>query len=362
MRRWRGSDERYKIQFPGWVGIPNSELSGWVGGLASCILDLVSGRAGGLCYNTPMKMPTSPTCRLSIVVTLSLSLAACAQAPPPVDPAYAAEIEDWRSGRLERLTAADGWLTLTGLFWLEEGENPFGSAEDNAVVLPDESVQKVAGRLVLRPDGAITAIADEGAEVFINGEPLTEAVLKTDTEGKPDVVTAGRIQFYIIDREGRLAARVKDPEAITLTTFAGIEHFPISESFRVHARLEPYGEPKEVPVPTVLGQDALYTAPGILHFAIDGVEHTLEPYLSGPEGERYFLIFRDATSAVTSYGAGRFLYASAADENGATVLDFNLAYNPPCAFTPYATCPLPPPQNWLQLSIEAGEKYSGEAH
>ena len=309
-----------------------------------------------------MMKPDRLAVPLSIVVTLLLGLVACSDAPPPVDPAYAAEIEDWRSGRLERLTADDGWLTLTGLYWLEPGENFFGSSEDNTVVLPDESVPSVAGQLVLGPDGVVTAFAAEGTDVNVNGEPLTEATLKTDAEGKPDLVAAGRIEFYIIDREGRLAARVKDPKAVTRTAFVGIEHFPINESFRAEARLEPYEAPREVAIPTVLGQDSLRVAPGVLHFDIGGVDHALEPYLSGPENERYFLIFRDSTSAVTTYGAGRYLYASAVDEGGTTVLDFNLSYNPPCAFTPYATCPLPPPQNWLQLAIEAGEKYSGEAH
>ena len=309
-----------------------------------------------------MMKPDRLAVRLSIVVTLLLGLAACSEAPPPINPAYAAEVEEWRDGRLERLTADDGWLTLTGLYWLEPGENFFGSGEDNTVVLPDESVPGVAGQLVLGPDGTVTAIADEGAVVNVNGQPLTEATLKTDAEGKPDLVTAGRIEFYIIAREGRLAARVKDPKAVTRTAFAGIEHFPINESFRVEARLESYEAPREVAIPTVLGQDSLRVAPGVLHFDIGGVDYALEPYLSGPENERYFLIFRDSTSAVTTYGAGRYLYASAVDEGGTTVLDFNLSYNPPCAFTPYATCPLPPPQNWLQLAIEAGEKYSGEAH
>jgi uncharacterized protein (DUF1684 family) len=315
-----------------------------------------------MCYNTPMKKAISPTVRSTVLLMALILIAACSDAPAPVDPTYAAEIEEWRSGRLERLIADDGWLTLTGLYWLEPGENPFGSGEDNAVVLPDESVASVAGQLVLGPEGAVTAIAGEGAVVNVNGEPLSEATLKTDADGKPDVVTAGRIQFYIIAREGRLAARVKDPEATTLTEFTGIEHFPISESFRVEARLEAYETPKEVAVPTVLGQDATYVAPGVLRFAVGGVEHSLEPYLSGPGNESYFLIFRDTTSAVTTYGAGRFLYASAAAEDGTTVLDFNLAYNPPCAFTPYATCPLPPPQNWLRGPIEAGERFSGEAH
>jgi uncharacterized protein (DUF1684 family) len=315
-----------------------------------------------VCYNNPMKNTPSPAIRFSVLSLILLCTLSCTEAPPPVDPAYAAEIEEWRSKRLARLTADNGWLTLTGLYWLEQGENLFGSADDNAVVLPDESLPGVVGLLVLDADGVVTAIAEAGAGVNVNDEPLTEIRLKTDAEGAPDIVTAGRIRFYIIDREGRLAARVKDPEATARTTFTGIEHFPIDESLRVEARLEPYDSPREVAVPTELGEDATYVAPGVLHFIIDGEEQSLEPYFSGPENERYFLIFRDGTSAVTTYGAGRFLYASAVGEGGTTVLDFNLAYNPPCAFTPYATCPLPPPQNWLQTPIEAGEKYSGEAH
>jgi uncharacterized protein (DUF1684 family) len=315
-----------------------------------------------MCYNALMRTSTSPVVRSSLAIALLLSLSACTEAPPPVDPAYAAEIEEWRSKRLSRLTADNGWLTVTGLYWLEQGENLIGSADDNAVVLPDESIPGVVGRLLLDTDGVVTAIAEVGAAVNVNDEALTETRLKTDAKGAPDIVTAGRIRFYIIDREGRLAARVKDPEATTRTTFTGIEHFPIDESLRVEARLEPYDSPREVAVPTELGEDATYVAPGVLHFIIDGEDRSLEPYFSGPENERYFLLFRDGTSAVTTYGAGRFLYASAVDEGGTTVLDFNLAYNPPCAFTPYATCPLAPPQNWLQVSIEAGEKYSGKTH
>jgi len=300
--------------------------------------------------------------RCSILVAVLVTAVACTEAPVPVDPAYAAEIDDWRNARLARLTADDGWLSLTGLYWLEPGENRFGSAEDGAVVLPDPGVADIAGLLILGPDGTVIVFAEEDAGVEINGEPLTETTLRTDVTGKPDIVTAGRIQFYVIDREGKLAARVKDPEAPSRLAFDGIEHFRIDSAYRVEARLEPYEVPREVAIPTVLGEDSMRIAPGILRFTIDGTEHTLEPYLSGPENEQYFLIFRDGTSAVTTYGAGRYLYAAAAGEDGTTVLDFNLAYNPPCAFTPYATCPLPPPQNWLQVFIKAGERYSGEAH
>jgi hypothetical protein len=315
-----------------------------------------------VCYNTLMKKTASLSARCSILVAVLVTAVACTEAPMPIDPAYAAEIDDWRSARLARLTADDGWLSLTGLYWLEPGENRFGSAEDGAVVLPDPSVPDIAGLLILGPDGAVIAFAEEGAGVHVNGEPLTETPLRTDAAGKADIITAGRIQFYIIDRQGRLAARVKDPEAPSRLAFEGIEHFPIDSAYRIEARLEPYDEPREVAIPTVLGDDTTMLAPGLLHFAIDGTEHTLEPYQSSPDDDGYFLIFRDGTSAVTTYGAGRFLSAAAAGGDGTTVLDFNLAYNPPCAFTPYATCPLPPPQNWLQASIEAGEMYSDEGH
>ena len=309
-----------------------------------------------------MIKPIPPVVRCAVAAVLLLTAAACTEAPMPIDPAYAAEVDDWRNTRLARLTADDGWLSLTGLYWLEPGENRFGSAEDGAVVLPDPSVPDIAGLLILGPDGTVIVFAEEGAGVEINGEQLTETTLRTDAEGTPDIVTAGRNRFYIIDRGRRLAARVKDPEAPSRLAFDGIEYFPIDPAYRVEARLEPYDEPREVAIPTVLGEDSIRIAPGILRFTIDGTEHTLEPYLSGPGNEQYFLIFRDGTSAVTTYGAGRYLYAAAAEEDGTTVLDFNLAYNPPCAFTPYATCPLPPPQNWLQASIKAGEMYVGEEH
>ena len=315
-----------------------------------------------MCYNPPMKNLAHLAVRCSTIIAILIGVTACTEAPAPLDPVYAAEVEEWRDARLARLTADDGWLSLTGLYWLEPGENSFGSAEDGAVVLPDPGVADIAGLLILGPDGTVIVFAEEGAGVEINGEPLTETTLRTDAEGKPDIVAAGRIQFYVIDRGGRMAARVKDSEAPSRLAFDGIEHFPIDSAYRVEARLEPYDEPRDVAIPTVLGQDSMRVAPGVLRFTIDGTEYTLEPYLSGPENEQYFLIFRDGTSAVTTYGAGRYLYAAAAGEDGTTVLDFNLAYNPPCAFTPYATCPLPPPQNWLQASIEAGEMYTGESH
>jgi uncharacterized protein (DUF1684 family) len=300
--------------------------------------------------------------RLAAAAALLATLSSCREAPTPADPAYIAEVEQWRADRLARLTADDGWLTLTGLYWLEPGDNPVGSAADNAVVLPDPGLPAVAGRLVRAADGSVTAIAEAGAGLLVDGEPIGERVLASDAAGSPDVVSAGRVSFYIIDREGRLGVRVRDPEAPARLSFAGIEHFPIDPSAKVTARLEPYDEPRRVPIPTVLGEDTSMLAPGRLRFELHGRELTLEPYRESPGDTSLFLIFRDTTSGDTTYGAGRFLYAEAPGPDGTTTLDFNLAYNPPCAFTPFATCPLPPPQNWLPVPIEAGEKFSGAAH
>jgi len=318
--------------------------------------------AAKLCYNTLMNKRSSLVVRVAALVALVVVAASCTEAPEPIDPAYADEIDAWRIQRLERLTSDTGWLTLTGLYWLEPGENRFGSAADSAVVLPDESVPEIAGLLILGADGTVAAVGEEDAGVEINGEPLTKAILATDAEGPPDIITAGRISFYIIDREGRLGARVKDPEANTRLTFTGIEHFDINPAYRVEARFEPYAVPRDVAIPTVLGQDTSMLAMGQLRFIIDGEEQVLEPYVGSADDESLFLIFGDATSGVTTYGAGRFLSADAPGENGKTILDFNLAYNPPCAFTPYATCPLPPPQNVLDIAIEAGEQYHGDSH
>lgn len=310
-----------------------------------------------------MKKPRQALTCLAVACLL-LSIASCAKAPPP-DPDYVAEIESWRDGRLQRLTAEDGWLSLTGLYWLEPGENVFGSDPAGAIVLPDPAVPTRAGVVGLADDGSVLITATEEAGVTVSDRPMTGdfhvTELATDADGAPDVVTAGRIQFYIIKRGDKLGARVKDPEAETRRNFHGIEYFPVDPSYRVEARFEPYEEPREVAIPTVLDEPTTMIAQGVLHFSLHGEELTLEPY--GEAGsESFFLIFRDGTSGGTSYGAGRFMAAAVPGDDGVTVLDFNYAYNPPCAFSPHATCPLPPPQNWLSVAIEAGEMYTGEAH
>lgn len=289
-------------------------------------------------------------------------LSSCAAPVPDVDPGYRAAIEEWRTQRLARLTADDGWLTVVGLHWLADGVNRVGSNRGMEVPLVGPDIPGLAATLEVTEAGTVIARAALENTVTINGRPLTEAPLKTDAEGSPDILQIGRLTLYVIERSGRLAVRVKDPESDARATFAGIESFPIDPSYRVTAVLEPYEAPREVSIPTVIGTPTTMVAPGLLHFELGGEELALEPYVESPDDDSYFVIFRDRTSGDTTYGGGRFLDVDAVGEDGTTVIDFNYAYNPPCAFTAFATCPLPTPRNSLPVAITAGEKYSGPHH
>ncbi len=285
---------------------------------------------------------------------LAAVTAACAPAPdvPAPDPAHLAEVEAWRARRLERLQAEDGWLAVVGLAWLEPGENTFGGDPGNAIVLPGRDVPPLAGSFWLE-DGLVTLRSRPEAGITMGGEPVTERELATDAGEQPDILHLGSLSLSIIERGGRQGVRIKDAESEARRSFAGIEAYPVDTAWRVTADFVPFPEAVERPIPTVLGTAEMQPVPGRLHFTVDGRELTLEPVAE--PGEDLFLIFSDATSGETTYGAGRFLYASP-PVDGKVVLDFNKAYNPPCAFTPYATCPLPPPQNHLEVAVTAGEK------
>jgi len=279
-------------------------------------------------------------------------------APTPAAPvesvsAHAAGIEAWRQRRVERLTAPDGWLSVVGLFWLEDGENAVGSAPGSRVALPARAPARVgtirleSGRAEFRPA--------PGAAVTVDGKPAVgEVALKSDADGGPTVVAAGGVSFYPISRQGRLAIRVKDPESEARRAFRGLAYFPVDPSWRIEARVEENTAAKPISVPNVLGTDTSERSPGTLVFERGGATYRLTPVLEEGESD-WFVIFGDATNGRDTYGAGRFLYVAPA-KDGRTVIDFNKAYNPPCVFTDYATCPLPPPQNRLPIRVEAGEK------
>ena len=296
------------------------------------------------------------------LVLALLVIASCGTPTPEVEPEYRSAIEQWRTQRLERLTADDGWLTVVGLHWLADGVNRVGGNRGMEIALAAPDVPPLAATLEVTDAGTVIARAATEGVVTINGQPLTEATLKTDSEGQPDMLQIGRLTMFVIDRGGRLAVRVKDPESDARAQFGGIESFPIDPSFRVVATLQPYDSPREVSIPTVTGTPTTMLAPGLLHFQLGGEELTLEPYVGSPDDDSYFVIFRDRTSGDTTYGGGRFLSVDSVGEDGTTEIDFNYAYSPPCAFTAFATCPLPTPQNSLPVAITAGEKHGGAGH
>ena len=296
--------------------------------------------------------------RIAVVAAAMCGCFAACGAPQPGDPSYEQSVETWRAEREERLRSESGWLTLVGLHWLAEGENRFGSDAVNEIVLPADAAPALAG-LLLREGDRITLRAAADSDVAIGGEPVGERVLTDDSAGEPDVVNLGRLSFFVIRRGERFALRVKDPQAPARRDFQGVDVFPIDVRWRVDARFERYDVPAEREIADVTGDSSVMFAPGLLHFEIDGRELTLEPLVGDPAQTELFLIFRDETSGDETYGAGRYLYADLEGERA--VLDFNRAYNPPCVFTPYATCPLPPPQNRLAVAIRAGEKDYGHS-
>jgi len=273
--------------------------------------------------------------------------------------AYLDEIESWRSGRIERLQRPDGWLTLVGLAWLQPGDNSVGSAADSAVELPKSAPARLG---TLRVDGdAVTFSAAPGVEVTSAGKTVSTLRLRSDREGEPTVLSHGTVSFYVIGRNERLAVRIKDSDAAARRRFAGIEHFQVDPKWRVEARFEPAPAGTEIEVPNALGYLEKMSAPGHVVFDLGGESHRLLALDDTGDG-RLFLVFGDLTTGKETYGGGRFLYTDP-PKDGRVVLDFNRAYNPPCVFSPYATCPLPPPGNRMKVRVEAGEKkYALAAH
>lgn len=272
---------------------------------------------------------------------------------------YTKQIETWRAQRVERLKSPNGWLSLIGLHWLKDGSNTVGSAKGNDVVLAKGPAR--LGTIALK-DGKATIELDPKAEATIDGKKSKSATLLDDSHENPTTIAFGTASFYLIDRNGKKGLRVKDSEAETRKHFLGIDNYAIDPSWRIEARWEPYQPPRTLEIPTVLGTVDKMPVPGKAVFERDGKKYELLPVLEEKDAKELFFIFADRTSGKETYGAGRFLYADM-PKDGKVVIDFNKAYNPPCAFTPHATCPLAPPENRLDLTITAGEKkYRGGHH
>lgn len=260
-------------------------------------------------------------------------------------------IEAWRASRHERLKRSDGWLTLVGLEWLNEGENRVGSAPDNDARL--NGGPAYWGSVVLENDKLLfTSSGDES--VRINGELLSQSELIPDTRGKATVVSSGNLTFHVIFRES-YGLRIKDSQAKALQNFTAVDSYAIDESWRITGRFIRAEEGTTLEIANVLGQISESPVFGTFEFDMDGKTYSLLG-LGTVDSKDLWFIFADRTSGHGTYGAGRFLYSDGMPADDRLTVDFNKAYNPPCAFNPYSTCPLPPQVNRLNLAVVAGEK------
>ena len=301
--------------------------------------------------------------RWFVVVMATLVLGACGGCKPKrpaADPAYVAAVERHRSERLAKLTSDTGWLTLVGIHWLKPGVNRLGTDPGDDIVLSGRAVSGFSGELDVTADGSVLLRTSSEARAAIKGAPVTEATLRSDRQGDADVVEIGGLRLNVIDRGGSPALRVRDPHSPRRAGFKGIPYYPIDLRFRIEATFERYGTPREVMVASAQGPAQRMLAPGLLRFRVGAAECSLEPFAASAEATSLFVVFSDESAGRETYGAGRFLDADAPAQGERVILDFNLAYNPPCAFTPYATCPLPPARNVLPVPIEAGEKFAGD--
>ncbi len=291
-----------------------------------------------------------PRARALLIALLLLSVTPVSTAAQDDD--YLVAQDAWRAEREARLMADDGWLTITALHFLRRGDNSFGASPLNDIVLPEGP--DIAGVFELRGEEVFVTAA-EGRTVRVDGQSVTTSrlypVAQTDDDERS--VQIGGVTLWVHRSGQRLAIRVRDQNSEIRKTFGGCKWFAVDARYRVRARFVPHDEPITVHLPNILGDIEPFTSHGSITLTVNGLETTMLPVTAE---DRLWLIFRDITSGVETYPAARFLYADAPDEDGWTIVDFNQAYNPPCAFNPYTTCPLPPRPNRLQMRIEAGEK------
>ncbi len=293
-----------------------------------------------------MGIRKAPICAAAALLTLFAAILPAATG----DPAYPQTVAKWRADYEDHLKSDDGWLTVSGLFWLHEGENRFGSDPLNDIVIKAPSIPQDAGDFTLQK-GKTVAHVKSGVKMTMNGKPVETAELKPDSQ--TDRLRIGDLTLYVHASGERYAIRLKDKNSSIRKNFTGLHWFPVDDSYRVTARYVPYDKPKPIVIQNILGDSGTDALSGYVTFSLHGQEYRLEAE-QDDMGELSF-VFRDLTSGKETYQAARFLDTEA-PRNGSVVLDFNEAYNPPCAYNPYTTCPLPPPGNRLRTEIRAGEQ------
>lgn len=296
-----------------------------------------------------------------LLATLTGALVAtalgCQRTAPPLDwnDAVVTEIETWRAKHEDSYT--NNWATIEGLHFLKPGTQTAGSAPDNDVILT-ASLPAHLGTFTLASD-EVTFTPEPGAPITINGQPASTMTLRDDGAEEEDVIEANGATVVVHRSGKRVSLRVKDPNGERARSFEGFDWFPISREYRVVARFTKDATPRDLQVVNTFGDVDTYPTEGVLEFTLNGETLRLRPFTEEPG--RFFLVFNDASSGDETYAAARFLYADLR-QDGTTILDFNEAYNPPCSFNPFTTCPIPLPENRLPIKVLAGEKkYRGTA-
>jgi uncharacterized protein (DUF1684 family) len=330
-----------------WSGKTTGENTGEDGMPASTNRELVRGGLAVRC--------------LTVLGGLVIPATGCVPDLPPPDPEeHRAGVLEWHTERIAELRQPDSWFSLVGLFWLEEGESTFGADSSNDLVFPATAPPRI-GQFV-RTGATLRMVVEPRAAVLHDGTPVTSVLLTPQVGNAPTVAAVGPLSWYVIERQGLFGIRLKDAANPAIAAFEGIETFPVSPAWNIPARFDRHDPPRIVEIPTVLGTISEEPSPGTVTFRVDGRRYRLA-VTGDPEGEEFFIVFGDQTNGEETYGGGRFLEVRAPDREGRTFIDFNRAYNPPCVFTIFATCPLPTPENRLPVRIEAGEKmWDGGGH
>jgi uncharacterized protein (DUF1684 family) len=274
---------------------------------------------------------------------------------------YDEEMRAWRKSRIQELTGEDGWLALAGLYWLQPGKNTIGSGASRDIVLSAGKAPDYAGSIWL-DDGKIRIDAAPGAGITAGGKPVSTLELHSDEAGKATVLKLGSLSFHVIKRRDKLGLRVKDRDNPDRVSFKGLDYYPVDTGWRLEGTFVPYAPHKLIPITNILGMVEDQKSPGAISFQVAGITYQLDAVKE--EGSKdLFIMFADKTTGTETYGSGRYLYAPMPSAHGKSIIDFNKAYNPPCAFTTFATCPLPPRQNRLPIAVQAGEKkYAASSH
>lgn len=286
----------------------------------------------------------------------------CSHPETGTQESYLQQLEAWQESRNEEMRdTSRSWLSLVGLHWLEEGESTFGADSSNTLQFPGSS-PPFAGTFILT-DTVLRLVAAPEAQILHAGAPVSELEMQHDMDDQTTYLQMGSVNFYAIKRPEGIAIRIKDSQSPALVAFEDIPNFAVDPNWQMEVRLDWFDTPLLIGIPTVLGSERIQKCPALLVFEVNGQRYELSPYESFYGDPVWTVIFGDLTNGETSYGGGRFLSIDAPEPGTNSItIDFNKAYNPPCAFSAFATCPLPPPENRLTLAIAAGEMVYGDHH